>query len=266
MDKSLGNIIKSHAIKSFYSIMYIFPSILLIVVAVMLATFIPKVSPENHVWYWAGIVIALVLVILLLIAKNANMPKYSFISYENGIKVIFRNKKLEPKELYFSDLTETWLFDFEKDNNPDHMAFRTLDDGYFVVTNKYTTHKKMIDYVLKRQQEVLGDVRVNEINDGKRLTFLKFKSGGENVVNAEKAIIPYLTKSEKDTISIDRFSIYDGDTAYSIADISKAEISGSPLNIHVVSLAGKTLLSVPYYAVCNADLFVRVVNGLTQKG
>lgn len=262
MTKSLGNINKSHMIKGIYSMMFIFPAVILIVVAVMLGVFMGKVESQQHIYFEIGIGLALLLVIILLIMKNGNMPKYHFVTYDNGIKVLYRKKQKPDAEILFEEISDAWLFNFERGTQPQYLAFKTANSDYFLVSPKYSSNDKLIQTILSMQQQTQADALATSITEGRRVGFKHFANWAEGVILSEKAIIPYLKAAKFDEVSVDRFSIYDGDRAYAILDINRVEYHDDT-KVHIISKAEDTIFKLPYYSMDNADLFIRVVNHLS---
>lgn len=264
--KELGSFVKKYPVKWLLSFIYFLPIILLLIGIILIAISAFKSVPEQRNYYWGIIGVMLVLVLILLGARAAALPKYYFELYEKGLKIqYFKNNKY-PNEVYnFGEISEIWLFAINNGKNPNYLAFKLADDSYKIIPPKYSDSKGLIKKMCELYVADVSPIKSMELTQGQRLNFAVLPEDSLLVVNSEKAIIPYLQKSHKEFISLDRFSLFDGKMTYALSDINKAQISPNSGNITITTIDHKELYSRNYLSLCNADLFANLVNEMSTN-
>lgn len=262
--KNLAAIHSKHPVKSILSFIYYFPAALLLIVIAVLFKTLLGVPETDKSFYWAGICVLALLVILLLIARVSSLPAYSFDLYENGINILFRKKSKGEVPILFEDIAEVWTLSIPQTVDTNYIAFKSLDSDYYLISTKYADSKSFIKYFLEKYQEIKSPLLIEALQNGERLTFSTLPADGEKVIISAKAIIPYLQNAQLQEISLDKFSLFDGSKAFGLSDIGKVESVSGEINILTVS--GNRLYSKPYMSICNADLFIRSLNTLTTQG
>lgn len=261
--KNIGNHVKTHTPKPILSLLYLIPVFLLLVGIVAIAVAMVKASDAQRNYYYIGIGILCLLAIILLVMRRSALPKYHFELYENGIKIIYKKEKLADEEFSFEDISEIWNFSTNESRKANHLAFLATGSDYKVISPKYSDSKGLIKQFIVQYVKALEPTKSVALTKGERLTFPILPIGGENVVLSEKAIIPYLRNAQKGHLSLDRFSVFDGQKTYSLTDVDSVAID-KDANITMRSIAGNTLYSHSYFSVCNADLFVALMNDIAM--
>lgn len=263
--KNMGAFLKKYPVKWSLNVLYFIPVVLLAIGCVWMAVSGFKLPADQRGYYWGGIGVLLVLMVIFLVARVQALPKYYFELYENGLKIRYLNNKITDAIFPFEEIAEIWLFAIGNGRTPNYLAFRTVDGHYTVIPPKYNDSTGLLRKVVEQYIEVMNPVQETALTKGGRLEFPALPEDGVLALPSEKAILPYLEKSEKEAVSLDRFSLFDGKMAYALADISMAGIDTQSGNIIVKTVGGKVLYSRSYLSLCNADLFVRLVNDLSAK-
>ncbi|WP_447641145.1 MULTISPECIES: hypothetical protein [Chitinophagaceae] len=257
--KNIGNPIKQYGAKPIVNLLYLIPVVLLLagIVGIAIAMFKAPTTERNY--YYIGMVILLVLIVILLIGRSSALPQYSFELCEKGIRIVYKKEKIADEEFGFDEITEIWQFATNGSSGANHLAFLPIGADYKIISPKFSNYKGLMRKFVEIYLKSIEPIRSAALTKGDRLVFPMLPTDGENIVQSEKAIIPYLKQTQKEHLSLDRFSVFDGQKTYALADIQTAEIN-SENNIIVNSVAGTMLYRKSYFAVCNADLFVRLVN------
>ena len=258
--KNIGNIVKRHGVRPVISLLYVLPVMLLLAGIVLVAVSMFKAPDTERTYYYIGMGILLVLVIILLAARSKAIPKHYFELYEKGLKIIHQKEKIADEEYRFDEITEIWHFSMTGSRSANYLAFLPGGGSYKIISPKFSDYKGLIKDLVDLYLKELEPVKSMALTKGERLGFPMLPTGGESVVLSEKAIVPYLQKVKKEHLSVDRFSVFDGKQTYALADIDFAKIDTSDGNIVVHSIAGNPLYTKNYFAVCNGDLFVALVN------
>lgn len=260
--KNLGSLIKKYGVKQIINLAYIVPVILLIVGIVMIAISMFKALETDRNYYLIAMVILLVLILILLIARASNLPKYGFELYENGIKVIYKKDKTPNEEYSFDEIGELWHVSTSGGVKGTNMVFRSNTEDYKLISSKIADYKGLIAKLSTAVVAQQLPEKSQALTQGGRLSFAMLPPGGEQVLISEKAILPYFKQAKKEHFSLDRFSLFDGQKTYALADISKVIMEKSSGNILIQSIAGNTLYTQNYFGVCNVDLFLAIMEEL----
>jgi|GEM_PF-4772916 len=263
--KNIGTLVRKHNVKPTLNLLYIVPAVVLLAGIAAIAVAMSKVPAQEHTYYYVGMVLLAILAIILLAARAANLPKYSFERYENGLKIIYRKAKTPDESYVFDDITEIWNCSTNGGKHANHLAFKTSESDYKLISPKYVGYKSLMRNL---SESYLKDILPNKstaLMHGDRLVFPMLEVGGEQVLVSEKSIVPYLQKSQKRQLSVDRFSLFDGLKTYALADIERVEWDKSSEHIVVRSIAGNVLYTQSYFAICNADLFLKLSEEITMR-
>lgn len=261
--KNIGSFVKKHGVKQVISLLYLIPSLLLLVGLLMIAISMFKAPETERTMYLIGIGVLLILIIILLVARTASLPRYSFEMYENGIKIIYKNDKTPNEEYCFDEIPEIWHIAVDGGNKTTHVAFKGNDSlSYYVISSKISDSKGLIHNLTNKVNAQLLPGKSSALTQGERLVFAMLPAGGEHVMTSEKAIAPYLQQSKKEHLSVDRFSLFDGQKTFALADISSVNLDEKGANILVKSIAGTTLYTQNYFSICNANLFLELMKGI----
>lgn len=259
--KNIGNLVRKHGTKSIINIAYLVPVFLLLIGIVLIAVAMFKALETERTYYYVGMVILAILAIILLVGRASTLPKYYFELYEKGIKIIYKKEKKADEEYAFDEIAEIWTFSTKGEKNANGLAFLPVGGSYTVISSKFSNYKGLIKEFIGLFVNEQKSTKSNALTQGERLSFPTLPEGGENVIQSEKAVVPYLQKSKKGHLSLDRFSVFDGKTTYALADIDAAKID-SENNIVLHSVAGNILYQTSCFSVCNANLFVELVNDI----
>ncbi|MFT4203430.1 MAG: hypothetical protein QM610_05900 [Chitinophagaceae bacterium] len=255
--KHIGNLVKKYGIKPTIHILYLLPVALLSIgIVVMGFSMFRNVAGERN-YYYAGMGVLLVLIVILLAARAAALPQYYFELYEKGIKIVYRKEKVADEIFTFEEISEIWNLSADGIHTQ-YFVFLPVGGDYKTVSSKYSNYRHLVKSFTAHYLKEIAPKKSLALTGGERLIFQALPDGGENVVQSEKAVVPYLKDVQKAHLSLDRFSVFDGQRTYSLADVQSAKIDTG--YIVVVSVANGVLYRKSCFAVCNADLFVRLVN------
>ncbi|PZP49672.1 MAG: hypothetical protein DI598_07265 [Pseudopedobacter saltans] len=257
--KNIGSFVKRHGIKPTVSLLYIVPAVLLFVGIVMVFISMFKAPPTERTFHWVGIGILLLMIIILLIARVAALPKYFFEMYENGIKIIYKKDKTPNEEYCFDEISEIWHLAIDGGNKTTNLVFKPSDVDYKLISSKISDCKGLFRNLTEAVVKQLLPSKSAALTHGERLVFPILVSGGEQVMTSEKAILPYFKQAKKEHLSLDRFSVFDGQKTYALADVSEVVMDQPSVNILINSIVGSTLYTQSYFSIGNADLFMALM-------
>lgn len=258
---NLGKFVKKYPVKWTISLIYFIPVVILVVVFVLIGR---NYSSPDKSGLWAIFGVIALLVILLQYARYRALPKYNFELFENGLKVVCRKEVQTETQYEFADIVDIWEFAIGNNAKTNYLALKGATGNYQVISPKYANSQQLIANLLAGYKAARLPLLVESVNQGHRISFAVMPEDGEKVVQTEKAIIPYLQQATWGQISIDRFSLFDGNKTYSIADIQNVQLDDATGNIIVHSLIGTPLYTKSFFAIDNAGLLVELLNALVS--
>lgn len=259
--KNIGNLVKQYTPKPIISILYLIPVFLLLVGIIWIGVAMFKAPDAERAYYYIGMGVLAILIIVLLVGRSSAIPKHSFELYDNGIKIVYKKEKTPDEEFVLEDISEIWNFSTNGGSKANYLAFLPISGDYKVISPKFSDYRGLMQALIEKYVSVLAPVKSEALTHGERLIFPKLPEDGEKVVTSEKAIVPYLKSVQKEHLSLDRFSLFDGQKTFALTDIKSANIEKT--NIVVKSIANEPIYIKSYFAVSNADLFLKLINEIT---
>ncbi len=264
--KNMGNFIKRYGPSKLMFAVMLLPVILFLLVGVGLLFLLKNVAPENQQFLMIVAAGCIVAGLLFLFIGKRSMAKDIFELYENGIKVIRKNKQEEA--LLFTDIGEVYRFVSGKQLLvPNNLAFRKDDkDSWKVITPKISSSGQLIKAFLEKHLEQQAKEWTAQLESGKRLNF-------KYVSEADKWSKRIFATGTKDflnipvkTLSLDKYTLHMEDNTYALNETNTIQVNNWTDNITITDKSGKKIFSIQYLSLFNADLFIQLVNHLVQKG
>ncbi|QES90518.1 hypothetical protein [Rhizosphaericola mali] len=264
--KSLGTLISIHKGKKLYQIIYTIPIVILLLMCYPIGKVILNTSADNRFMLYVLLGMNTLLIVILLIFMRRSRPSFYFELFENGVRLVYNNVKKEPKEILFEDISNYWQYRLPLNNQyPNILVFEYNKKDLVGINTKFNASSAFIKKFIERFGEIHLSILKEAISNGGRIDFFLLPSTTPQTILAEDAFLPFIKNLTFSKISLDKFTLFDGEKAESISSISSAKINPVTRALTIFSTSGAVVFEYEYDLVSKPDLLLQMINFLTEK-